>query len=218
MIRKYFPLYVISLMLFTQCQKKEVQLPVIDIPGLTEIQNHSSIWIFMDSRKADTIAVLNKNNKILNTHWIFNIDRRLKMDQVIPLLVKMQADRNKDSMHKKEGMNNYFSYADSSSEQICLSSFTEIIYKTSAIIPESDSCSEILVIENGNVNFNGKDIGLDSLDRLKKKIDSCENGNLKKIRLVYKSNTKFQDYLQVKVLLSKEGIQCENIEYLYSVK
>ena len=81
-----------------------MQLPIIEIAGITEIQNHSSIWIFYDEQEGDETAILNKNNKIINTHWIFNIDKRLTMKTVVPHLSAMQENRDKDSMHKKGDM------------------------------------------------------------------------------------------------------------------
>ena len=89
-------LYILfSIYLLVSCNKKNIQLPLIEIDGIKEIQNHSSIWIFYKRDKKGTSAVLNKNNKLLNTHWIYNIDRRLTMDKIVPILEEMQANRKK---------------------------------------------------------------------------------------------------------------------------
>ena len=111
------------------CKNKEVELPLISIDGISEIQNHSSIWIFYEQTPNDTLSILNKNNKLLNTNWIYNIDSRLTMDKVVPLLIKMQENRNKKSMHKKEGMLNFFSYANTRNKNISLVMFDTINFR-----------------------------------------------------------------------------------------
>ena len=219
--RFYFVLVTICLF-FINCQNRAVQLPLIDIPGISEIQNHSSIWIFMEANKGDTIARLNKNNKILNTHWIFNIDRRLTMKEVVPILIKMQENRNKDSMHKKEGMNNYFSYADTSSEKISLAPFTQINFKynTDALkfIDPIDSCSILVKLQDHSIKINDKIILPEALESVLKEHKECKNAEDLKVILAYDEQTRFQDYLHIKVSLMNNEIQCDSIEYLYTVK
>ena len=221
--RAYFALLTMCL-IFINCQKKAVQLPLIDIPGISEIQNHSSIWVFMEPNNGDSTARLNKNNKILNTHWIFNIDRRLPMKEVVPILVEMQENRNKDSMHKKEGMNNYFSYADTSLEKISLAPFTQVNFKFKNdqdgfldSINES-SCSVFIKIEDQSIKINDKVIDQETLESVLHGQKTCENSEELKVILAYDDQTLFQDYLQTKVFLMHKGILCDSIEYLYTVK
>ena len=219
--RFYFALLTICLF-FINCQNKAVQLALIDIPGTSEIQNHSSIWIFMEAHEGDTIARLNKNNKILNTHWIFNIDRRLAMKDVVPILIKMQENRNKDSMHKKEGMNNYFSYADTSSEKISLAPFTQINFKfdTDALkyIDRIDACSILVKLQDHSIKIDDKIILPEALESALKEHKECKSAEDLKVILAYDEHTRFQDYLHIKVSLMNNEIQCDSIEYLYTVK
>lgn len=81
MKKKYFLIIAFFSIIFMSCSKKSVQLPLIDSDGISDIYNHSSIWLFFEENENDTLAVLNKNNKVINTQWIFNIDRRLTMKQ-----------------------------------------------------------------------------------------------------------------------------------------
>ncbi|MEL4455562.1 hypothetical protein [Lutimonas vermicola] len=221
--RSCFALLTMCLILIN-CQKKTVQLPLIDIPGISEIQNHSSIWVFMEANNGVTTARLNKNNKILNTHWIFNIDRRLPMKEVVPILIEMQENRNKDSMHKKEGMNNYFSYADISSEKVSLAPFTQINFKFNNdqddfldSINES-SCSVLVKIEDQSIKINDKVIDQETLESIIKEQKTCKNYEELKVILAYDDQTLFQNYLQTKVFLIHKEILCDSIEYLYTVK
>lgn len=214
--------YIILTLFLYNCSNKEVQLPIIDIEGIHEIQNHSSIWIFFENKGQDTLAILNKNNKLLNTHWIFNIDKRLTMNQVIPILEKMQENRNKDSMHKKEGMLNYFSYADITTNNISLIEFypTEYIYsetKYEAILDKLQF-NQILEIElNNDKLYLNKTESL--MNQLNQKIDEhTKNNSLSKPIIIFKygNKTSYQKYLNIKTILTKTNVEVINIEYIFN--
>ena len=144
-MNKKIIIFLLLLTGITACKKQEIQLPLINSPGLSEIQNHSSIWIFRDSTENGVVPRLNKNNKIINTHWIFHIDKRLPMKDIVPLLIKMQEDKNKPSMHKKGNMESYFSYANLSGKKISLFSFTETNFN---IIDKDSFPRELSQIKN----------------------------------------------------------------------
>lgn len=204
------------------CQKQEVQLPIIEIAGITEIQNHSSIWIFYKDQKGEERAILNKNNKILNTHWIFNIDKRLTMKTIVPHLMAMQENRNKDSMHKKEGMLNYFSYADTSLNQISLTPFLPVVFTTEEeefdnLEVIEDTYLSVLEIADEFVKLNNKTI---DLQRLKSELDSLQKDNRVKnslVRIKYNEHTKYQSYLQTKVYLTANQIATMPVEYMFGI-
>ena len=213
--------FLMLLVFLMSCQKKEVQLPVIRIPGITEIQNHSSIWIFFMEQNGDTLAILNKGNKILNTHWIFNIDKRLPMKKVVPHLLEMQENKNKDSMHKKEGMLNYFSYADTAREQISLTLFSPINFVEK--IPEyegselPDSCLTEIEILGDSIKVKDKIIELSGLNSLLSE-QACDSTKAPSVRLMYHESLAFQYYLKARVFLSNSEISCDTTEYIFTVK
>jgi|GEM_PF-1367517 len=224
-MKKFYYIFLLIFIFFTSsCTNKEVQLPKIEIDGIPEIHNHSSIWIFYEKKGNEVSGVLNKNNKILNTHWIFNIDKRLPIKEVVPFLIEMQKNKNKDSMHKKEGMLNYFSYANIKSNQIALLNFTPTNYinnideyknlfdsLSSTKIIELDIQNEYLLINDKSVELNQLQIKIEQL----KLIDSVSNY---KLVLKYDENTPYQNYLETKVFLSKIEIQIDSTEYIYSLK
>lgn len=221
MIKRIYLILFLASIGLSGCQKKQVQLPLIDMPGISEIQNHSSIWIFIQSNNGETSAKLNKNNKITNTHWIFNIDRRLTMAQVIPVLEEMQENRNKDSMHKKEGMKNYFSYADTATETISLIPFHQTAFITEALNKENlatEPCTVILEIWGDQIKINDDIISLDLLLSALKNKNSCGTEEMTKILLTYDSQTSYQDYLKAKTFLTLNEIVCSTDEYVYTVK
>jgi len=206
------------------CQKQEVRLPLIPLAGMTEIQNHSSIWIFYKEQNTDTLAILNKNNKILNTHWIFNIDKRLKMKDVVPHLKTLQEDRNKDSMHKKEGMLNYFSYADTALDQISLTPFYPVTFieLTEVFEHKEDESDPVCLVDveilNNALKVNEEIMDLTALKSVLEHLEGCDSLTEPVVRLKYHHNTQYQHYLETKVFLSANSIPTLRQEYIFTIK
>jgi hypothetical protein len=44
------------------------------------------IYIFLEQKKKDTLAEVNRKNSIISTNWILNVDKRLPLRLVIPKL------------------------------------------------------------------------------------------------------------------------------------
>jgi len=216
--------FIFSIVILVSCNKKNVQLPLIEIDGIEEIQNHSSIWIFYKASEKDTLAILNKKNKLLNTHWIYNIDKRLTMDKIIPILEEMQENRYKDSMHKIEGMLNYFSYANIASENISLVKFDSIFFidQVKNIGKYSFNNSEKSIIElkitNDYYYIDKKRIDPDQLLYNLNNITPQDTLMNTKIKIHYPRNLTYQNYLSVKALLSKLRFEVDQNEYIYTIK
>ena len=212
------------LLLLISCAKKEVLLPVIAADGIGQTENHSSIWIFYEVSGQDTLAVLNKSNKMLNTHWIFNIDRRLSMKEIIPLLQTMQQDRNKDSMHKKEGMKNYFSFADSKNQRISLIDFPPIDFVRSEefedqtdMAPDS-TCVVGLTLLGENCRIGSRDYSIEDVDRIAEALKNCTDAEKGSFRLIYSENLGFQEYLAARAYLASANLPLDNREIVQSSK
>lgn len=214
---------------FTACKKQEIQLPLINSPGLSEIQNHSSIWIFRDSTNAGIVPRLNKNNKIINTHWIYNIDKRLPMKDVLPLLIKMQENKNKPSMHKKGDMESYFSYADLSGKKISLLPFSQTNFSIVDMenLPDELSSAEkdivILKLRGKSLEINNQILARDSIGEILNRIQRSSKAGKTDYKepvfiLQYSGETCYQDYLSLKALLNENEINTSSTEYLLTVK
>ena len=223
-IRKTTVIICSIMLFFVGCQKKEVQLPLIDIPGISEIQNHSSIWVFMETKNGKIIADLNKGNKILNTHWIYNIGRSLPMKEVVPVLIAMQENKNKDSMHKKGGMKSYFSYADTKSSSISLLLFPQTNFMTdtttSNVMKEfrKNTCTAIIELNGDEMRLNGDRKSLTTLVSTLEEEQQCTDEEKLKVMLIFDENTSYQNYLELKVYLHANDIHCEPAEYFHTVK
>jgi len=224
-MQKYTYLFpLLFILFFNSCTDKKVQLPKIELEGTPQIHNHSSIWVFHEIKNQDTIAVLNKNNKIMNTNWIFNIDKRLTMGKVSPILTELQLNKNKPSMHKKEGSFSYFSYADISSNRISVLNFnpTAFIFTNEEYQNLLISSPNIKIVEleikNNFLILDKEEINADQLSQKIKKSQLNDTLNSLKIFLKYNENITYQSYLKTKVFLNKVEIQIDSTEYIYSLK
>jgi len=221
-MRKYHLLYITLLSLFLfSCSKKDIQLPLIESDGISEIYNHSSIWLFFNQDGKDTLAILNKNNKIINTHWILNIDRRLPMKKVAPILLEMQTLKNKPSMHSKGGTYLYYSFANTKSNKISLFEFkpTNFVLTSNHIIDKIYKYPSIKInLQKDHIFINQTKTNLDQLKNILE--DYKNNDTLKnsKITLDYNGNISYQKYLQTKILLSNINIAIDSTENIYSLK
>jgi biopolymer transport protein ExbD len=124
---KYFSL-VIFLILFSCGEKKDVLLPKSNLTIVSDVKDHSPIYIFFKTQGKDTLAEVNRNNAISSTNEIFNIDKRLPLRLVIPEVMKLQ-EKKRNSAHKNEAAENYYSYADSIGKNMAFLPFTKVHYK-----------------------------------------------------------------------------------------
>lgn len=147
---KYLSLIVLFVLM--SCGNKEdILLPKSDITIVSNIEDHSPIYIFFRTNDKDTLAEVNRKNSIITTNWIFNIDKRLPLRIVIPEVMKLQDKKRKEKAHKNEKAENYYSYADSIGKNMAFISFTKVFYKMEKPIGSIiyfDKNNEILIENN----------------------------------------------------------------------
>ena len=121
---------LIVLFIFLSCGKKEdILLPKSNVTVVSDIVDHSPIYLFFRTKAKDTLVEVNKKNEIISTNWIFNIDKRLPLRLVIPEVMKLQDKKRKEVAHKNEAAKNYYSYADSIHKNMAFLPFTEVVYQ-----------------------------------------------------------------------------------------
>lgn len=146
---------ILSTFLFISCAHKEVKLPQIGMQGETDIQNHSEVWMFYTDNLENPVD-LNKNNTISTTHWLYNIDRRIQLQHIIPALEELRY-KHANSMHSEEGMLNYLSYSDTINKRLSYVSFDNIIYKTDSLQSKffiKENATEYENYNNLNITIN----------------------------------------------------------------
>ena len=146
------------------------------------------------------------------------------MDKVVPLLIKMQENRNKKSMHKKEGMLNFFSYANTRNKNISLVMFDTINFRhidhfeKNGKPKKPDEKTIHIEIKNHNITIDKR---LTNTSLLMNELNTLiDKDTLSKLKIIlnYPDNLTFQNYLTVKAYLARTNIDVDKNEYIYSIK
>lgn len=203
--------------LFNSCKKKTIQLPQVAVPGISDIYNHSQIWVFYKQDKDEIKAEINKNNTISTTHWIINIDKRLTLSSVVPALNMIKAKRAKKSVHSAEGMNNYLTYSNIQDNKIAMFSMDGIQYM---MLPKSEiheiinkeSCKHTIEFDQNFIHIDGEKIQTKDWD--KPKLESITDGCL---QLIFNENITYQQYMEYRLQISSvlsDKVQIETVEFI----
>ena len=67
---------------------------------VSNVVDHSPIYVFFRTKGKDTLAEVNRKNSIISTNWILNIDKRLPLRLVIPEVMKLQEKKRNEVPHK----------------------------------------------------------------------------------------------------------------------
>ncbi len=214
--------------LMISCAKKDVKLPTLTEKGIQEIYNHSQIWFFFESKNNDTTVVVNRNNTISTTHWIFNIDKRLPLKTILPTIIKLQ-DKHANSIHSKEGMHNYFSYADTISNKLSFIEFDNVVYQTDSVLSKDyikTNSDDYLKYYNISLTFNSENVWINNVkieksafkSTLLEFIDFSSEGFQTMLHLNFDQNSSYQDYLYYKTMiysLNNEFINTNPKEFIF---
>lgn len=224
-------LFLILPFIIFSCTKQTVKIPTLNVKGLQEIHNHSQVWFFFDIKNNDTIANLNRKNTISTTHWIFNIDNRLPLKTIIPSIIKLQ-DKHANSLHSKEGMHNYFSYADTISDKLSFYEFDKTVFKTDSTLSKYyiKTNSEIYKNYNNiNLTMNPNNTWINDAkmengefkSTLLEFIDFSSEGKQTMLHLNFNQNLLYKDYLAYRTMLKTilaPHILINNIEFIFNPK
>jgi hypothetical protein len=124
---KYYTL-IILFILFSCGNKEDILLPKSNMTIISDVKDHSPIYIFFRTKGKDTLAEVNRKNSIISTNWLLNIDKRLPLRLVIPEVMKLQEKKRSEIAHKNELAENYYSYADSIGKNLAFLPFTKVYY------------------------------------------------------------------------------------------
>lgn len=198
---KKFLIFFLFILILNSCNNKTLDLPQVAVSGLSEIQNHSQIWVFYNYDKDKIKAEINKNNVITTTHWIINIDRRLPLSEIIPVFHMIKNKRAKKSIHSSENMKNYLSYSDILENKIALYSIDSIQH---IMLPKAEinqilkdkPCKNTIEFSKDLITINQREIQLNLWG--KKQLDSLSPGC---IQLIFSENLSYQKYMEYRLEL-----------------
>ncbi|MFA9188397.1 hypothetical protein AAGV33_08360 [Flavobacterium sp. FBOR7N2.3] len=210
---KYFSLIVV-LFLISCGNKEDILLPKSGTTVISDVQDHSPIYIFFRIKEKDTLAEVNRKNSIITTNWILNIDKRLPLKLVIPEVMKLQDKKRKEKAHQNEKVENYYSYADSIGKNMAFIPFTKVYYN----IGKPKSNDFVISFKKGNdlVWLNGRAV---KKSDLLQEIFSIRFINKPRIVIQFDKNMSYGEYIQNKILIRKFDLYSVNpiapIEFIY---
>ena len=195
---------LILVFLFLSCGNKEdILLPKSNVTIVSDVKDHSPIYIFFRTNGKDTLAEVNRKNSIISTNWILNIDKRLPLRIVIPEVIKLQEKKRADVAHKNELAENYYSYADSIGKNMAFLPFTKVVYKM-----EKPRFSFVVFFSKKNEIFVDGILG--NREDLKLILTGLPNNQLKKIRFRFDENMSYGTYIQNEIFI--QSLKIENKE------
>ncbi|WP_395048687.1 hypothetical protein [Flavobacterium sp.] len=203
---KYFSLIIVFI-LFSCGNKEAVLLPKSNVTVVSNVLDHSPIYIFFRTNGKDTLAEVNRKNEIISTNWIFNIDKRLPLRLVIPEVMKLQEKKRSEVAHKNELAENYYSYADSIGKNMAFLPFTKVYYKF-----EKPMFSFVVFFSKKNEIFVDGTSG--SREELKHFVKSLPKDGLKMIRFRFDQNMSYGNYIQNEILIQSLKIE-NNEEFIF---
>lgn len=208
-MKKYLGILAV-LALFSCEGKKEIQLPKANKTIVSDIVEHSPIYIFFEVDGKDTIADVNRKNSIVSTNWIFNIDKRLPLRLIVPEIIRLVA-KKETSMHKNEAAENYFSYANDAKKVMAFFPFTKVKYVIGKPLINS-----LYFGKKDLVKFNSEII---EKAKLQDYLNNLLVENETEISVSFDKNSSFDEYIKNKMILNnleiKKGISISNTEYIY---
>lgn len=205
---RYFGLFFI-LILFSCHKKEQILLPKSSNSVVTNVEDLSAVYIFFKVSGGDTLADVNRNNTIRSTNWVFNIDKRLPLNRVIPEIIKLQEKRRSASIHQNELAQNYFSYADTIGKNLAFLPFTNVYYKMEkpiGMVIYFNKNNEIL-IENNIIKK----------EKLKELINETLPENISN-KFIFRFNIDldYGSYIQDKIFIHSLNVKMNsNEEYVY---
>lgn len=191
------------LFIFFSCgNKQDILLPKSNVTLVSNVKDHSPIYIFFRTKGKDTLAEVNRKNSIISTNWILHIDKRLPLRLVIPELMKLQEKKRSEVAHKNELAENYYSYADSIGKNLAFLPFTKVYYKM-----EKPKSSFIVFFSKKNKIYVDGFSG--SREELKHFLTSF-NDKYKTIRFGFDENMSYGTYIQNEIFI--QSLKIENKE------
>jgi len=213
-LKKIFCL-LIFIFVLTSCNKKTIKLPTNTIKGIQDtIYDNSKIWFFYELKDQDTTALINKNNKLANTHYIFNIDKRLKLKHFMEDLNKIQFKKEQPSMHSNgKYMHSYLTYLDTKTSRLSMVLFDSVKFFPLNGIKKSKN-QILLNYSNNNLLLNHKKI---LLNNLLNELNKYKDSSSRVLNLIWSNEVTYDNYIKLKANLQQlkvDSIYINKKEYI----
>jgi len=187
--------FLLVLILFSCGKEEKIMLPKAAITVVSDVQDHSPIYIFFRTKDKDTLAEVNRTNSIITTNWIVNIDARLPLKLVIPEVMKLQERKRKEKAHKNEKAENFYAYADTIGKNMAFIPFTSVYYKM--VKPNENGLVIHFKSGSNTVLFMGSEV---EKSELIETFYSVKYNDTPKVTFWFDKNMSYQEYIENKIL------------------
>ncbi len=230
MKKKY--LIIIATIFFLSCgNEKSVLLPEIENTKITKILDVSPAYIFYNEAQPDSVG-LNRKNLIGTTNWLFNIDKRLTLEQVIPKIKFLQDKKRNAEIHKNENAKNYYTCNDTSIQNLGFIEFTDVFYQNCSLrdyFKDKERFEKMSVALNV-ISMNSYSLETSYNEHSDTRVYSNIEDVIKEIKKHFKteqdfklyslfhSKLSFQEYITIKSKIQDiedEGIPLDKNEFIY---
>lgn len=216
---KTIKILLIAFLCFSCSKDKAVLLPEIESANITMVHDVSPAYIFYNEKSPDSIE-LNRNNLIITTNWLVNIDKRLRLEQAIPKIQFLQNKKRNAKMHKNEAAKNYFTCNNLSENNLGFIDFTNIYYKTEALeLPKNTYLINIESLNKIEISASKSSTKTTSKDNLIRDLKMIKDNSKQTTAILhFNKNLTFQEYISLKSELSKiesPTLVISNNEYIY---
>ncbi len=205
--------FLLFLTIFSCGNEKILQLPEISHSDITEILDVSPAYLFYDETKPDSIE-LNRKNLIGTTNWLFNVDKRLTLEQAIPSIILLQNKKRDAHIHKNEAARNYFTCHYKNINNLGFIDFTDVYYHHEELekylLAQNIMNLKVLKLNSDGITFKKRAISFKELTEL----DSIKT----KVFLSFDKNISIQKYISYKeqlVKLDSTQLNIDNNEFIY---
>jgi len=204
---------ILVFMLLSCGNKEDILLPKSNVTIISDVKDHSPIYIFFRTKGKDTLAEVNRKNSIISTNWILNIDKRLPLRLVIPEVMKLQEKKRSEVAHKNELAENYYSYADTIGKNMAFLPFTKVYYK----MEESKFGVIVFFDKNNKVSVNNVIVKRDEIQNY---LNSLPSDKPNKFIFCFDKQMSFGNYIQNKILIQSLkfpvlNVNLTNKEFVY---
>ena len=204
---------ILVFMLLSCGNKEDILLPKSNVTLISDVKDHSPIYIFFRTKGKDTLAEVNRKNSIISTNWILNIDKRLPLRLVIPEVMKLQEKKRSEVAHKNELAENYYSYADTIGKNMAFLPFTKVYYK----MEESKFGVIVFFDKNNKVSVNNVIVKRDEIQNY---LNSLPSDKPNKFIFCFDKQMSFGNYIQNKILIQSLkfpvlNVNLTNKEFVY---
>ena len=200
--------FFIVLKLLISCQGEQVELAQLSHGEIVEVKDHSPVYLFFRTVEIDTVLEVNRKNTIASTNWVFHVDKRFQMKQIVDDLTKLQNKKN-SSTHKREDSNNLFSFMDKSNQGLSFFDFTPVKYSypnyfSTQYIKENPDYHKHFVNfsidfkSTTNITVNDFEVPINEMESFLKDMLLLTNSNKKAlVYMNFNNNVSFEDYLNL---------------------